>query len=281
MVNSYQALLCEGTEALSNHSDTARLDAEVLLAYIIRKERVWFAIHSKDKPDEKTVLNFWNLIERRKSGEPVAYITGTREFMGLSFKVQKGILIPRPDTETLVEAVLNENLPENAKILDLCTGSGAIAISLAYYMKSCSVCAVDISDICIKTATKNAEINGVLNRIKFMQADILSDELHLEKADVLVSNPPYIESAELADLMKDVKDFEPSLALDGGSDGLIFYRKIISLLPQLLNPGGLVAFEVGHNQADSVCDILKEQGCTDIKTVCDLAGIKRVVMARK
>lgn len=281
MVNSYQALLCEGAEALSNHSDTARLDAEVLLAYIIRKERVWFAIHSKEAPDEKTVLDFQNLIKRRKSGEPVAYITGTREFMGLPFKVKKGILIPRPDTETLVEAILNEKLPQNAKILDLCTGSGAIAVSLAYYMESCSVCAVDISDICIKTATENAEINGVLSRVEFRQADILSDELHLEKADVLVSNPPYIESAELADLMKDVKDFEPSLALDGGNDGLVFYRKIISLLPQLLNPGGLVAFEVGHNQADSVCDILKEQGCTDIKTLCDLAGIRRVVMAHK
>ncbi|MBQ4515843.1 MAG: peptide chain release factor N(5)-glutamine methyltransferase [Clostridia bacterium] len=281
MVNSYQALLCEGAEALSNHSDTARLDAEVLLAYIIRKERVWFAIHSKEAPDEKTVLDFQNLIKRRKSGEPVAYITGTREFMGLPFKVKKGILIPRPDTETLVEAILNEKLPQNSKILDLCTGSGAIAVSLAYYMKSCSVCAVDISDICIKTATENAEINGVLSRVEFRQADILSDELHLEKADVLVSNPPYIESAELADLMKDVKDFEPSLALDGGNDGLVFYRKIISLLPQLLNPGGLVAFEVGHNQADSVCDILKEQGCTDIKTLCDLAGIRRVVMAHK
>lgn len=281
MVSSYQALLCEGTEALSNHSDTARLDAEVLLSYILRKERVWFAIHSNDKPDKKTVLDFRNLIERRKSGEPVAYITGTREFMGLPFKVKKGILIPRPDTETLVEAVLNKNLPKNTKILDLCTGSGAIAVSLAYYMKQSSVCAVDISDICIKTATENAEINGVLNRVEFKQADILSDELHLEKVDVLVSNPPYIESAELNGLMKDVKDFEPLLALDGGSDGLIFYRRIISLLPKLLNPGGLVAFEVGHNQADSVCDILKEQGCTDIKTVCDLAGIKRVVIAHK
>ena len=281
MVNSYQALLCEGTEALSNHSDTARLDAEVLLAYILRKERVWFAIHSKDKPDEKTVSDFRILIERRKSGEPVAYITGIREFMGLPFNVKKGILIPRPDTETLVEAILNETLPENAKILDLCTGSGAIAVSLAHYVKNCSVCAVDISDICIKTATENAKINGVLDRIEFKQADILSDELQLEKVDVLVSNPPYIESGELADLMKDVKDFEPSLALDGGSDGLIFYRKIISLLPKLLNSDGLVAFEVGHNQADSVCDILKEQGCTDIKTVCDLAGIRRVVLAHK
>ncbi|MBR5157677.1 MAG: peptide chain release factor N(5)-glutamine methyltransferase [Clostridia bacterium] len=281
MVNSYQALLCEGAEVLLNYSDTARLDAEVLLAYLLKKERVWFAIHSKDKPDEKTVFDFRNLIERRKSGEPVAYITGTREFMGLPFKVKKGILIPRPDTETLVEAVLNENLPQNAKILDLCTGSGAIAVSLAYYMKQSSVCAVDISDICIKTATENAEINGVLNRVEFKQADVLYDELNFEKADALVSNPPYIESAELDDLMKDVKDFEPSLALDGGSDGLVFYRKIVSLLPKLLNDGGLVAFEVGHNQADSVCDILKEQGCTDVKTVCDLAGIKRVVMAYK
>lgn len=279
MVNSYQALLCEGTEALSNHSDTARLDAEVLLSYIIRKERVWFAIHAKEEPDEQTVLKFRKLLQRRLSGEPIAYIVGSREFMGLNFCVKKGILIPRPDTETLVEAVLNENLPENVKILDLCTGSGAIAVSLAHYIPKSSVCAVDISDICIKTATENAEKNGVSDRVVFKQADILSDELALGKADVLVSNPPYIESSELAALMKDVRDFEPSLALDGGKDGLIFYRRIASLLPSLLKKGGLAAFEVGHNQADTVCEILSNQSCKDIKTVCDLSGIKRVVMA--
>ncbi len=281
MVNSYQALLSEGTEVLLNHSDTARLDAEVLLAHIIRKERVWFAIHAKDKPDDETVLEFRDLLKRRCSGEPVAYITGTREFMGLSFNVRDGILIPRPDTETLVEAVLKEKLPKNARIIDLCTGSGAIAVSLAHYISDASVCAVDISDICIKTATENAEKNGVLNRVQFKQADVLSDELNFDKVDILVSNPPYIESSMLADLMKDVRDFEPTLALDGGNDGLIFYRRIVSLLPNLLKSGGLVAFEVGHNQADSVSEILKVHGCTNIKTVCDLAGIKRVVMARR
>lgn len=284
MVIDYRALLCEGTEALSGVSDTPRLDSEVLLAYLSKKERVWFAIHANETADEDTCAAFRALIARRAKGEPVAYITGMREFMGLPFRVRPGILIPRPDTETLVEAVLEEAHPSSPRIIDLCTGSGAIAVSLAHFMPQASVCAVDISAICTETAAQNAAENGVCKRIHIVRADILADGFSLTEpdapADILVSNPPYIETSELHSLMTDVKDYEPSAALDGGADGLVFYRKITAMAPSLLRPGGLLAFEVGHNQAEAVGAILKLHGFTSIRYACDLAGIRRVVLAR-
>lgn len=318
MVIDYQALLCEGTEALLHCTDTPRLDAEVLLSHIIKKERVWFAIHAKEQPEDAAIEAFRALIARRAAGEPVAYLTGGREFMGLPFAVRPGVLIPRPDTETLVEAVLQEQLPDAPKILDLCTGSGAIAVSLAHFLPRSHVCAVDISDICVETARKNAVQNGVSERVRLVRADILSGKFSLPAdafsagkdpapnipsgmgsapnisaapawnapsgnpslADALVSNPPYIPNADIASLMPDVRDYEPLSALDGGDDGLLFYRRIAELLPALLAPGGLVALEVGHDQADAVAALLSASGCTSVRFARDLAGIRRVAAAR-
>ncbi len=280
MVKTYQALLHEGAEALLNYSDTPRLDCEVFLAHIVKKERVWLALHLKEETDKNTEEAYRALIERRKSGEPVAYIVGNREFMGLNFSVREGVLIPRPDTETLVEAVMEMPLPDNVRIIDLCTGSGAIAISLAHYIKGSEVSAVDFSDICVKTARKNAETNGVAERIKVIKADIMTDFFDGDKFDVLVSNPPYIKTEVLDSLMTDVRDFEPTTALDGGDDGLIFYRRIAQLLPALLKKGGFLALEVGHDQAEDVAKILIGAGCTEIDFRTDLAGIRRVVVGR-
>ncbi len=280
MVKTYQALLHEGAEALLNYSDTPRLDCEVLLAHIIGKERVWLAVHLKEETDKNTEDAYRALVARRKTGEPIAYIIGCREFMGLNFSVGEGVLIPRPDTETLVEAVLETPLPEDVRIIDLCTGSGVIAISLAHYVKGSEVLAVDFSDICVKTAQKNAEINGVVESVNVMQADIMADFFDDDKFDVLVSNPPYIKTEVLDGLMTDVRDFEPITALDGGDDGLMFYRRIAALLPKLLKKGGFLAFEVGHDQAEDVAKILEYAGCTDIDFRTDLAGIRRVVMGR-
>lgn len=280
MVKTYQALLHEGAEALLNYSDTPRLDCEVLLAHLLGKERVWLAVHLKEETDKNTEEAYRALIERRKSGEPVAYIIGSREFMGLNFSVGEGVLIPRPDTETLVEAVMEMPLPENVRIIDLCTGSGAIAISLAHYIKGSEVLAVDFSDICVKTARKNAETNGVAERTQVIKADIMTDFFDGDKFDVLVSNPPYIKTEVLDSLMTDVRDFEPTSALDGGDDGLIFYRRIAGLLPALLKKGGFLALEVGHDQAEDVAKILAAAGCTEIDFHTDLTGIRRVVVGR-
>ena len=280
MVKTYQALLHEGAEALLNYSDTPRLDCEVLLAHIVKKERVWLAVHLKEETDKNTEDAYSALIARRKMGEPVAYIIGSREFMGLNFSVSKGVLIPRPDTETLVEAVMEMPLPKGVRIIDLCTGSGAIAISLAHYIKDSEVLAVDFSDICVKTARKNAETNGVAERTQVIKADIMTDFFDGDKFDVLVSNPPYIKTEVLDSLMTDVRDFEPTSALDGGDDGLIFYRRIAQLLPALLKKGGFLALEVGHDQAEDVAKILISAGCTEIDFRSDLAGIRRVVVGR-
>ena len=200
--------------------------------------------------------------------------------MGLNFSVREGVLIPRPDTETLVEAVMEMPLPDDARIIDLCTGSGAIAISLAHYIKGSEVLAVDFSDICVKTAQKNAEINGVSKQVSIVQADIMTDFYDDDKFDVLVSNPPYIKTEVLGSLMTDVRDFEPTTALDGGDDGLIFYRRIAQLLPALLKKGGFLALEVGHDQAEDVAKILADAGCTNISYRTDLAGIRRVVLGK-
>ena len=280
----FKTLLSGAGEAFHIISDTPRLDAELLLAHLLKKDRSWLLIHANDLADEALCLSYERLIERRKKGEPVAYIVGEREFMGLPFSVAPGVLIPRPDTETLVEAVLAEKLPESPQILDLCTGSGAIAVSLAHYLAKAQVLAVDISETCVKTAQENAERNSVANRVCVVCADILKEDFSLPclPVDVLVSNPPYIRTDDLSGLMADVRDYEPHPALDGGMDGLIFYRRLASLVPQLLKQGGLLAVEVGHDQAEDVAAILEESGeCEKIRFACDLAGIKRVVIANR
>lgn len=280
----FKTLLANAVEAFHIISDTPRLDAELLLAHLLKKERSWLLIHANDTIDEELCLQYEELIARRTKGEPVAYIIGEREFMGLPFTVAPGILIPRPDTETLVEAVLAEKLPEAPQVLDLCTGSGAIAVSLAHFLPKAQVLAVDISETCINIAQENAEKNNVIDRVTLVCADILKEDFSLSSpaADVLVSNPPYIRTDDLSDLMTDVRDFEPRAALDGGMDGLIFYRQLTLLVPQLLKHGGLLAFEVGHDQAAEVADILEQSGeCENIRFAKDLAGIKRVVIANR
>lgn len=282
MVKTYQALLCESAEALFKHSDTARLDAEILLAHLLGKERVWLATHAREEASEDICRNMQSLVARRANHEPIAYLVGEREFMGLPFSVRPGVLIPRPDTETLVEAVLEENKAEQPHVMDLCTGSGAIAVSLAHFLPKADVLAMDFSEICVQTATENAKRNGVSERVRVLQADILSEAFPKqisEKADILVSNPPYIRKAELAGLMSDVRDFEPASALDGGEDGLVFYRKIAELLPQLLHRGGLLALEAGYDQAEEIATLLRQQACRQIWFRCDLSGVRRAVIA--
>lgn len=217
-------------------------------------------------------------LEQREQHKPMAYITGICEFMGLSFVVQEGVLIPRADTETLVETVLQYHKKEHfTKIIDICTGTGCIAISLAKY-SNIALCGTDISNIALETAQKNAQKNHVL--IKWLQSNLL-ESVPKQHFDAIVSNPPYIATEEIQTLMKSVKDFEPHLALDGGKDGFYFYQKIVEQGKQYLKQGGWIFFEIGYQQANAVCNILKQNGFLNHMVYQDLAGLDRVVAAQK
>ncbi len=258
--------------------ESPRLDAEVLLAFLLKKERLYLVLHRGEPLPEDVEAQFFSLVDRRASCEPVAYLLGMREFMSLPFFVEPGVLIPRPDTETLVECVLSKYNPsQSPSILDLCTGSGAIAVSLAHYLPKSHVTACDVSPLCMKTAGKNAEANGVGERVSIKQWDVLEPCPFSETFDCIVSNPPYIPTSVLSTLDRDVRDYEPALALDGGTDGLLFYRRLIALAPTLLKKGGLLTFEVGHDQADAVMAEMKEKGFVNCEKIQDLSGIFRVV----
>ncbi len=216
------------------------------------------------------------LLTRRISGEPLQYITGIAGFMGLEFEVNPYTLIPRQDTETLVELLI-ERAKAGAKILDIGTGTGCIGISLAKYVRDARVTLVDISEGALETAKRNAVKNGVA--VEIVQLDILN-EIPEGKFDMIVSNPPYIETEVVKGLDTTVKYYEPLSALDGGEDGLIFYRRITEIAPQLLNDGGILAYEIGYNQGESVSQLVKTVfGNSEV--IKDYCNNNRVVCAVK
>jgi len=202
--------------------------------------------------------------------------------MSLEFDVEEGILIPRPDTEILVEEIINLYKDKSSKILDLCTGSGAIAVSLAHYLKNTSLTAVDKYDICLEITKKNAIKHNVDKRINIIKKDVLKPLSIDDDFDCIVSNPPYIKSDVLTTLPVDVRDYEPIYALDGGNDGLIFYKKITDFAKSKLKPGGILAYEIGYDQAESVKDLIKRTNSfEEIKIINDLSGLNRVIIANK
>ncbi len=230
--------------------------------------------------DQNTETVFWKYIKRLESGDPVQYITGSCEFMSLDFEVTPATLIPRSDTEILVEAVIQAaNTIPNPKILEVGSGSGCIAISLAHYIPNSKVISVDISDDALDVARRNAAANRVSDRTDFVKHNIF-DGFNFCKdiPDIIVSNPPYIPKADILTLDKKVKDFEPLTALDGGDDGLDFYRFIAQNCN--LSKNGYLAFEVGINQAKYVAEIMSQR-FEDIKIIPDLAGIERVVTGKQ
>ncbi len=272
-------LLLEGKKALQEAGiESYALDAEALLCHLLKKDRVFLSVHRDEAVDEELAAAYKSMIERRKSHEPIAYITGEKEFMSLSFSVSPGVLIPRPDTETLVEFAIDAlKSKETCEILDLCTGSGAIAVSLAYDLKKAFVTAYDVSSICVDTARKNAEKNGVDARVSVVLADVLKPWPDSKQYDCIVSNPPYIPPEVIQGLAADVRDYEPLLALDGGDDGLLFYRHLARASREFLKPGGLLAFEIGYDQGEQVKAILQENEFCDVAILNDLAHNPRVV----
>ena len=271
-------------EELSHISDTPKLDIEILLSKALGDvDRLYIHLNLHKELTKEQLDSFNEMIEDRLKGRPIAYIVNNREFMGLDFYVEEGVLIPRPDTEPLVEEVIElVKGKENLKIVDIGTGSGAITVSLAKYIKDCQVYSLDISDKALSIGLKNAISNEVEDKINFIKSNIFSGiEDRGLKLDVIVSNPPYIRRADINTLHTQVKDYEPYIALEGGEDGLNFYRDITRESVKYLKDKGILAFEVGHDQAEDVSEILKHNGYTNIYTKKDLQGIDRVVIGFK
>ena len=260
--------------------DSPKLDAEILLAHVLGWRRLNLYVDSEKVLPLEKILRFNELITQRLKKFPVAYLTGAKEFMGLAFAVNESVLIPRPETEILTELV-GEYLRElggEVTFADLGAGSGAICISILKFVKSARTCAVDVSAEALNVAKFNAQKFHVKDRIKFFQGDLFAP-LEGKIFNAIVSNPPYIPTNELETLQAEVRR-EPSIALDGGEDGLNFYRRIISDAPRFLTDGGLLAVEVGINQSTAVKKLFEAANFIDVEIFKDLAGIERVVAGR-
>ena len=223
------------------------------------------------------------LTERRISGEPVAYITGAWEFYGLPMYITSDVLIPRMDTELLVDAAkeLLNGRKMDARVLDLCCGSGCIACAIGHEMPAARIVAVDLSAKALEVARRNVAVNRLSSRVICMQADATaSPPMSMGQFDMIVSNPPYVRSADMKKLDRSVRDFEPSWALDGGKDGLKFYKSIIKYWKSVLRPGGYLLFEVGEGQAESVKEMLLTGGFRSVSSKFDTLGVERVVIGK-
>ncbi len=259
---------------------TPKLKARLLLQYVLKKPRQYLIVYDNQKLTDKEEQEYLKYIELVAQGEPIEHITHQKEFMKLDFYVDENVLIPRQDTEVLVEEVIKiaKNIRAK-KILDLCTGSGAIAVSLAKYLENIQITALDISRKALDVAIANAKNNHVQEKITFVESNLFQD-LAQEKYDIIVSNPPYIRSEEIEKLDEEVKR-EPKVALDGGKDGVEFYRKIIDQGYQYLKYGGYICFEIGYDQKEEVLQIIKDKK-QYTETYCkkDLYDNDRVVVTR-
>ena len=256
--------------------DNAAFEADLIIMNCTGMSKSEYVINSRKAVEESIIKKVLDLAKRRALGEPIQYILGSAEFMSLEFKVDPHTLIPRSDTETLVEMAISRVGNRAVRILDVGTGSGCIGISVAHYCRNARVTLLDISREALTVAEENAVSNGVIERVDVTQTDIMS-EIPEGKFDMILSNPPYIESDVIPTLECEVKDHEPLSALDGGADGLMFYRRITGIIPYILNKGGYLIFEIGYNQAEAVSEIMSEN-CRDIQIIKDLAGNDRVVI---
>lgn len=302
-MKSIQNLINDGIKLLKQRDyNNPSLDIQLILMHLLNKERIYLYAHKDELVNEEIVKKYYEMIERRNTGYPLQYMLNHQEFMGLELYVEEGVLVPRADTETLVEKIINISKTDRfrdkkvIKILDIGTGSGAIAISLAHYIKNSQVTAIDISDIAIKVANINKEKFSLAN-LQIIKADLF-DDLNFKKVvndkiifeeyyskgllqqgyDIIVSNPPYIESKEIDKLQIEVAKYEPRLALDGGNSGLLYYEKIKKIAEDLICSDGILSVEIGHNQADLVKTLFKEiKSVKNIEINKDLYGNNRVI----
>lgn len=280
----YRDVYKEGKGLLSDLQDAA-LDARLLLEAACGTDTTALLAHPDREVSEEEYAVYRTYIERRQRREPTAYILGEQEFMGLTFSVSDKVLIPEQDTEILVEEAMIL-LDDRSRILDLCTGSGCILLSLLHYSNDCIGVGTDISRDALAIAQKNADDLGLSGCSVFLEGDLYGA---LEKEglpvppryDLIVSNPPYIRSDVIDTLQPEVGEHEPRIALDGGEDGLLFYRRIISGAPQRMVIGGTLMLEVGYDESDSVAAMLRDKGFIDVHTARDYGGNTRVVSAVK
>lgn len=262
--------------------EEARLNVELLLAHALQCQRISLYTNF-DKPLTKDeIRTFRALFERRLNREPVQYIVGSTGFMGLQFAVDRRVLIPRPETETLVEQAMIACGDQSMSVLDVGTGSGNIAVSLARFCRQCSVLGIDISEQALEVARMNAERHHVEDRVRFALMDVFEplDQLLLRRFDMLLSNPPYVPLDEYETLKMEIRRFEPREAVTDESDGLEFYRRLTEIAPYILNNQGIIMVEVGFAQADAVQEMMKQAGFDRIEQIADLQSIPRVVRAQ-
>lgn len=266
---------------------TSRLDAELLLRHTLKRNRAWLLAHIHDALNDQLRGIFEQAVERRAKREPLQYITGMQEFWGLMFAVTPEVLIPRPETELIIETILpsvrDRDLPYT--IIDLCTGTGCIAVVLASELPAARVIAIDKSSAALAVARENACAHYVADRIWFVEGDLTAplEALDIDgQVDIIVSNPPYIRSGDAASLQPEVRDYEPALALFAGPEGTEVQRRIIDAATRYLKNKGLLVIEMGIGQAEPLADSLKENGqYGSYEILKDLAGIDRVIKAAK
>jgi len=279
VLNKASAYLAE------KHIENSRLNAEMLLCRITGLSRVELYLHFEKPLSNGEVEQYRTLLKRRAGGEPLQYILEKSEFMSLTFSVNPHVLIPRPETETVVETIIeSEKDSGSIRIMDIGTGSGNIAISLAHYLPHAVLIGTDASSEALDVARQNAEANHTEGRLNWIRADINDSGFVTSVGmdyDIIVSNPPYVTSDEWQNLPVEIRKYEPRMALDGGGDGLAFYRIIAKLANALLKQKGRLYFETGDNQTAAVADLLNENGFVEILTFNDLAGRPRGVKGLK
>jgi release factor glutamine methyltransferase len=264
----------------SPHPERARRDAETLLLHLIQRDRAFLAANPLSELSAEGAVRYYALIERRLGGEPIQYITGETEFYGLPFHVDRNVLIPRPETEHLVEKVISlaANF-EKPRIVDVGTGSGAIAIALAHKLPAAQLTAIDVSPTALTIARPNAKRNHVADRVRFLEGDLLAPVAG-ELFDFVVSNPPYVAENDRASLSVEVRDHEPAIALFAGS-GLEIYRRLIPAAHAVLISGGFLALEIGYGQDSAIAALLADSNFEQIEFTADLQGIPRVASGRR
>ncbi len=267
--------------AAGPHPERAHRDAELLLRHTLHCDAAWLFAHADDCIPSHCVQQLEPLLRRRLAGEPVQYILGEVEFWGRTFSVHPAVLIPRPETELLVEPVLDFlRRREHPRVLDVGTGSGAIAVALAAECPQARCVAVDLSSDALSVAAENASRHGVANRIEFRVSDLFS-AVSGERFDCIVSNPPYVALTDKDSLAVEVRDYEPELALFAGVDGLAIYRRLIRAAPEFLTREGMLALEIGFGQRDSIAALLTEANFQEIHFLPDYQQIPRVALARE
>lgn len=280
---SPRKLVFDGAERLSRglQPDRARQDAETLLLHILGKDKAWLLAYWEEELSDGQVVSYSQLLERRGNGEPIQYITGLTEFYSLPFRVNPKVLIPRPETEHLVEKAIELALTfKSPRVIDIGTGSGAIAVALACHLPEAAITAIDISAQALELARHNASRNGVSDRIRFLEGDLL-EAVAEERFDIVVSNLPYVSEVDRALLSVEVRDHEPALALFAGEDGLDVYRRLIPGAFDALISGGFLLLEIGYGQSGSITGLLEDSGFERIEFIPDLQSIDRVACARR